>query len=237
MHIRSDTRRKFCEKYDYDSINENFRTFKTEIKKDYFDDNKNIDFKITNNKLITKKSLGSNFDFNSPKKNNLNFNFDLIYDDFEKEDSEKYKFVEIPKNYCFSENNKLLYEVPRFDGTFVRFYENFTVEIRLKNDLIHRIFLDGCIISSYPNKDIRIIFPNGDIFYKFRAIDITEFIQFNKFSFITYKHEIVEKILKEGLKLIKNPFNSDIKIILLNDQEYKKKDGEFIQRRVKVKIY
>ena len=192
---------------------------------------------ITNN-IKTLENFDTTLDVNSNislRSDDNMINLNEIFHDFTNYDEKELKF-EFPEKYLFSENTKLLYEIPRIDGVFVRFFENFVVEYRHKNNEIHRVFFDGCVISFYPNKDMRIIFPNGDIFYKYKAIRITELNYFNKFSLIYYNNGITEKILKEGIKLIKNPNNSQIIIVTLNDEEYRKiNDGGFSTRKLKIK--
>lgn len=152
-------------------------------------------------------------------------------------DDKKLKFL-IPSRYSFTEDTRLICEIPQFDGSFFNIYENLIFEYRLKNESIHKLFDDGTIISIFPNKDIRIIYPNGDAFYKFRAVGILEFIYYEKnYSIIKYKNAEIEKVMKNGMRIIKSPYSNEVKIIDLNNYEYKKnhKDSDFIITEIKIK--
>lgn len=161
------------------------------------------------------------------------------YETFIKKDLDKNMHIfSIPISYSFNENTRLICEIPNFNRSFFSIYENYIYEHKFKNGSVHKLFSDGTFISTFPNKDVRIIFENGDIFYKFRAIGAVEFIYHDEgYSFIKYKNNQLEKILRNGIRIIKNPNSDEIRIIDLNDFEFKKlnKDAEFLVGEIKVK--
>ena len=90
--------------------------------------------------------------------------------EFIRESSTKHTKLDIPTKYSFSDEVKLLYEIPRFDGSRVKFYENFMIELKQKHNLVHKFYPDGSIISIFPNRDIRLVSNSADAFYKFRIL-------------------------------------------------------------------
>jgi len=143
--------------------------------------------------------------------------------------------LDIPTKYSFSDEVKLLYEIPRFDGSIVKFYENFMIELKQKHNLVHKFYPDGSIISIFPNRDIRLVSNSADAFYKFRNVGINVFDYYeNDYSLFKYRNGTIEKIFRNGMRIIKNPYSSEIIIITFNDKEYtRNQSGKFVLAKTK----
>ncbi len=87
----------------------------------------------------------------------------------------------------------------------IKFYENFVIEIIFKNNTINKIYPDGSIISILPSRDMRLISPNGDLFYKFKRVNLNESIYYDKqYKLTRFKNGTIEKLyFKNGIRIIK----------------------------------
>lgn len=92
------------------------------------------------------------------------------------------------------------------------------IEYKLKNNLVHKFFPDGSLISIFPNRDIRLISTSADVFYKFRAMGINEFDYYeNGYSLVRYKNKTIEKVYRNGLRIVKNPYCFEFRIVTFVD--------------------
>jgi len=160
--------------------------------------------------------------------------FDDLFESFIRENFHKSNYVFIDEKYSFSEDQKLICEIPKLNGTIIKFYENFMIEYFFPNNLIHKFYSDGSIISIFPNKDVRLISSNGNISYKFKTgINVSVFFE-KEFSIIKYKNGTLEKYQNNGIRIIKNPYIFDFIAITFNDLEYSRNiDGNIQITKIK----
>jgi hypothetical protein len=150
-----------------------------------------------------------------------------IFLNMEKEDFSVYSF-NIPNAYIVPPNLKIVGEFPCNDGKVIKLYENFLLEIILRNRTKLRLFNNGFFVSYYINKDVRLSFKDGRMFTLYNTgvynEIISEFIfpQKEKNFVLTnfFNQQIEKHLIDKGVTYIKYFDNNKGLLIQQDETEY-----------------
>jgi len=186
-------------------------------------------YKDQENKDRNKKEIKTIEDFN---KSNLT-EMTKEFNDSNYEDKNMFFF---PKKYNYVPNKIILYEHFRLNGDIIDFYQDNVIRLTETNKKMHLILEDGAILTNFANNYLRLILPNGDIFFDNKKNNSFE-INYDEdnYSLIRYLGGYVEKLFFNGIRINKNSTSRETITSLLDDKCWKmfNNNGKLLRINVK----